>query len=136
MSLDGDNYKAYICYAIAKSDFKDYNDSAELYKKAIKLQPKEANARILLGNLYSNIKKYSEAEAEYREALKINKLDPSIYVLLANVFFMNNEFEKAIKSYRAAVNMRPENDEYKLVFIQVLEDYIAELRKGDLLEAV
>ena len=49
---------------------------------------------------------------------------------------MNNEVERAINSYRAAVNIRPENDEYKLVFIQVLEDYITEARKGDLLEAV
>jgi hypothetical protein len=32
--------------------------------------------------------------------------------------------------------MRPENDEYKLVFIQVLEDYITEARKDDLADAV
>ena len=86
--------------------------------------------------MYSNLKKYEEAEEQYKEALKINKLDPSIYVLVANVFYMNNQVERALNSYRAAVNMRPENDEYKLVFIQVLEDYIAEARKDDLLEAV
>ena len=45
---------------------------------------------------------------------------------------MNNEIERSIYSYRAAVNLRPENDEYKLVFIQVLEDYINDARKGDL----
>ena len=72
----------------------------------------------------------------YKEALKINKLDPSIYVLVANVFYMNNEIERAINSYRSASNLRPENDEYKLVLIQVLEDYITEARKGDLLESV
>ena len=33
----GGNYKAYICYAIAKSDFKDYEDAVELYKKAIEI---------------------------------------------------------------------------------------------------
>ena len=86
----------------------------------------------MLGNLYSNMKKYKEAEAQYREALKINKLDPSIFVLIANVYYMNNEVERSIYSYRAAVNLRPENDEYKLVFIQVLEDYINEARKSDL----
>ena len=131
-----DNYKAYICYAIAKSDFKDYDDAIKLYNKAIEISPNEANAFILLGNLYSNLKKFKEAEEQYKSALKINKLDPSIYVLVANVFYMNNEIERAIQSYRAAVNMRPENDEYKLVFIQVLEDYISELRKGDLVEAI
>ena len=90
----------------------------------------------MLGNLYSNLKKFKEAEEQYKQALKINKLDPSIYVLVANVFYMNNEIERAIQSYRAAVNMRPENDEYKLVFIQVLEDYINEVRKDDLIEAI
>ena len=71
----------------------------------------------------------------YKEALKINKLDPSIYVLVANVYYMNNEIERAIQTYRAAVNMRPENDEYKLVFIQVLEDFIEEFRKEDTIAA-
>ncbi|MBD9222877.1 hypothetical protein EGQ24_03110 [bacterium] len=104
----------------------------ELYKKAIEINPKEANAYILTGNLYSNIKKFKEAEVQYKEALKINKLDPSIYVLIANVYYMNNEIERSIYSYRAAVNMRPENDEYKLVFIQVLDDYIEQQRKGDI----
>ena len=130
--MPGDNYKAYICYAIAKSDFKDYEDAAELYKKAVEANPNEANAYILSGNLYSNIKKYKEAEAQYKEALKINKLDPSIYVLIANVYYMNNEIERSIYSYRAAVNMRPENDEYKLVFIQVLDDFIEDYRKDDI----
>ena len=102
------------------------------YKKAIEINPKEVNAYILLGNLYSNLKKYDKAESQYREALKINKLDPSIFVLIANTYYMNNEIERSIFSYRAAVNLRPENDEYKLVFIQVLEDYINDARKGDL----
>ena len=45
---------------------------------------------------------------------------------------MSGQVERSIYSYRAAVNLRPENDEYKLVFIQVLEDYIEESRKDDL----
>lgn len=35
----------------------------------------------------------------------------------------------------AAVNMRPENDEYKLVFIQVLDDFIEDYRKDDIIAA-
>ena len=85
--------------------------------------------------MYSNLKKYKEAEAQYKEALKINKLDPSLFVLIANVYYMNNEIERSIYSYRAAVNMRPENDEYKLVFIQVLEDFLEEYRKDDIVAA-
>ena len=66
------------------------------------------------------------------KALKINKLDPSIFVLIANTYYMNNEVERSINSYRAAVNLRPENDEYKLVFIQVLEDFLKDSREGDI----
>ena len=42
---------------------------------------------------------------------------------------MGGQIERSIYSYRAAVNLRPENDEYKLVFIQVLEDYMENARK-------
>ena len=59
----------------------------------------------------------------------------SLYVLIANTYYMNNEVERSIFSYRAAVNLRPENDEYKLVFAQVLDDYIEENRKGDIIAA-
>ena len=134
--MEGDNYKAYTCYAIAKSDFKDYDGAIELYKKAVEINPNEANAYILTGNLYSNLKKYKEAEEQYKKALTINKFDPSLYILIANVYFMNNEVERSLYSYRAAVNMRPENDEYKLVYIQVLEDFIDNYRKDDIVAAI
>ena len=35
--------------------------AVELYKKAIEINPKEANAYILAGNMYSNLKKFKEA---------------------------------------------------------------------------
>ena len=43
--------------------------------------------------------------------------------------------ERSNYSNREAVNMRPENDEYKLVFIQVLEDFLEEYRKDDIVAA-
>ena len=48
---------------------------------------------------------------------------------------MNNGIARSIYSYRAAVNMRPENDEYKLVFIQVLDDFVEDYRKEDIVAA-
>ena len=47
---------------------------------------------------------------------------------------MCEKIEDSLKSYRYAVNLVPENDEYKLVYIQLLEDYIEDLRSGELLE--
>ena len=48
---------------------------------------------------------------------------------------MSGQIERSIYSYRAAVNMRPENDEYKLVFIQVLDDFVEDYRKEDIVAA-
>ena len=99
-------------------------EAIELYKKAIKLEPDQSKAHILLGNMYSNQRKFAEAEAEYKEALKISQLDPDLYILIANTYYMNNEIERSIYSYKAAVGLSPENDEFKLVYIQVIEDQL------------
>ena len=36
--------------------------------------------------------------------------------------------EQAIASYRASINISPENDEYRLVYTQVLDEYIDKKR--------
>ena len=58
-----------------------------------------------------------------------------VWLLIANVYYMSGQIERSIYSYRAAVNMRPENDEYKLVFIQVLDDFVEDYRKEDIVAA-
>ena len=92
------------------------------------------NAYILVGNMYSNFKDYDSALEYYNQALSLSPEDASIHVLIANTYYMGNEIEKSLESYRYAVNLVPENDEYKLVYIQLLEDYIADLRSGEELE--
>lgn len=92
------------------------------------------NAYILVGNMYSNMKNYEGALEYYNKALALSPNDASIHVLIANTHYMNNQIEESLKSYRYAVNLVPENDEYKLVYIQLLEDYIVELRSGEALE--
>ena len=85
--------------------------------------------------MYSNQRKFKEAEEAYKEALKITQLDPDLYILIANTYYMNNEIERSIYSYKAAVGLSPENDEFKLVYIQVVEDFIEESRKDEVVNA-
>jgi Mrp family chromosome partitioning ATPase len=42
--------------------------------------------------------------------------------------YLNNEIEKAIAAYRAAINIEPDNDEHKLIYSTVLEEYIDKKR--------
>ena len=51
-------------------------------------------------------------------------------MLLGNAHYLNNEIEQAIASYRASINIAPENDEYRLVYTQVLDEYIDKKRSG------
>ena len=94
------------------------------------------NAYILEGNMYSNMKDYDKALEYYNKALALSPNDPGIHVLIANTYYMATRIEDSLKSYRYAVNLVPENDEYKLVYIQLLEDFIVEERSGELLAGV
>ena len=124
--MDGDNYKAYICYAIALSEFKEYNMAEEMYKRAIRLNPDEKNAYVLLANLYTNYNRIDLAMNMYKDALHAKPNDPETYMLLGNAHYLDGDIEKAIASYRSSINIAPENDEYRLVYTQVLDEYARE----------
>ena len=56
-------------------------------------------------------------------------------MLLGNAHYLDNDIEQAIASYRASINIEPENDEYRLIYTQVLDEYIDDKRKGELEQA-
>ena len=86
--------------------------------------------------MYSNHGRYNDAIEAYEKALELNEYDTSTRVLLANTYYMDEKIEDALSAYRYVSNLEPENDEYKLVYINLLEDYIIEHRAGELLENV
>ena len=45
-------------------------------------------------------------------------------MLLGNAHYLDKDIEQAISSYRASIDLAPENDEYKLIYSQVVEDYV------------
>ena len=100
-----------------------------MYKKAIEIFPKQPNAYQLLGNLYTNLGRIEEGMDEYKKVLHFAQNDAQTYVLLGNAHYLNNEIEKAIGSYKAAIDIQPENDEFKLVYYQIMDEYIDTKRK-------
>jgi tetratricopeptide (TPR) repeat protein len=50
----------------------DFGQIESLLKKAVELNPKFPEARLQLGNLYSDQKKYSDAAPQYEQALALN----------------------------------------------------------------
>ena len=129
--MEGDNYRAYICYAISLSEFGENDMAIAMYEKAKAIFPKEPNAYQLLGNLYTNLNRLDDAMKEYKEVLHFRQNDAQTYLLLGNAHYLQGDIEKAIASYRAAIKIEPENDEFKLVYFQVLDEYIDNKRKGE-----
>ena len=92
---------------------------------------KEPNAYELLGNLDTNLNRLDDAMAEYKKILRFSPNNAETYMLLGNAHYLQGDIEKAIASYRSSIKIEPDNDEHKLVYFQVLDEYIDRKRKGD-----
>ena len=43
---------------------------------------------------------------------------------MENFNYMKNDIDKALIAYREAIKTSPDNDEYKLIYLQILDEYI------------
>lgn len=66
----------------------------------------------------------------YKQALHVDPNNAEIYELLGNAHYLDKDTDQAIQSYRAAISLEPTNDEYRLIYSQVMEDYVDVLRKA------
>ena len=73
---------------------------------------------------------------EYKKILRFLPNSAETYMLLGNAHYLKGDVEKAIAAYRSSMSIEPDNDEYKLVYFQVLDEYIDKKRKGDVGEEV
>lgn len=97
----------------------NYVAVAETAKKAIKLDPRQRQAYVLLGNAYANLEKYDEALLSLRNLLMINSKDGEAYFLIGNVYLLMDDKLKAVESYNKSSEFGYNNVEmYKaLAFI-------------------
>ena len=81
-----------------------------------------------MANLYSNQGRQKDAIDYYRKALHVEANNPETYMLLGNAHYLDSDMEQAIQSYRASIALAPENDEYRLIYSQVMDDYVKSVR--------
>ena len=67
LQMEGNNYKAYICYAIALSEFGEYDMAVAMYEKAQNVMPAEIEAQVLRANLYTNFNHLDLAMDLYKQ---------------------------------------------------------------------
>lgn len=68
--------------------------------------------------------RFDMAQTQYNKILDKNYRNAIAHISAGNAYYKQNNIEKALVSYRDAIKMSPENDEYKLVYLQVLDEYI------------
>ena len=74
--------------------------------------------------MYFSINKYEEAAELYKKAIEIEPADANVYSLLGNTFVMMKDLRSAISAYKQAVDIDSENDELKLIYIEIIQEYI------------
>ena len=90
---------------------KRYHEAEQAYRKAIEIDPEDANPWNNLGKLLSNkLNSYEDAEQAYRKVIELDPEDVTAWNNLGNLltkFLMR--FDEAEQAYRQAIKISPDN---------------------------
>ncbi len=90
------------------------------YERALKLNPKYADAMNNLGTIYYAQKNYHTAEKLYKKAIKISPKNATIYGNLGTMYFVIGDNRKGSEAYRTAFALDPH------IFERVKENGVGE----------
>ena len=100
-----------------------YDDAkaAEIYKKAVSIEPRFLDAHFNLGNALTNLNRPTEAWREYQAALKLNPRNSSVYAAMGYLLAINGRTNEACVLLKKALSINPNNADAKYN-LEVLED--------------
>jgi tetratricopeptide (TPR) repeat protein len=94
--------QAFIYQKTGKTD-----QAKKMYLKIIELNPKNADAYVVLGKTAFNAASYSEAAGYFSKALEINPADTSTQFILGLCYFTELKYSQAIDPFRKAATLDP-----------------------------
>ncbi|MCD7780264.1 MAG: tetratricopeptide repeat protein, partial [Candidatus Gastranaerophilales bacterium] len=124
-------YQAYICYGISLYEQNNIEKAIDMYNEAIMINPEITNGYILLGNLYSSLNQYENALELYNKVIEIEPANANAYILSGNTYVMLKDLRSAIASYKQAIDIDYENDELKLIYIEIVQEFIISREEKD-----
>lgn len=92
----------YIKQAINLMGKPDLKAAEATIRKAIELDPRNKEARVVLGDIHANNDLYDEALAEYNNALLIDPTDGELYFYIGNIYVLKDDLFHCIESYNKA----------------------------------
>lgn len=113
---------------IAYHELQDLRNAEKYYKKAIKLDPKYAEAINNLGTIYYSKKSYRRAINQYKKALRLTPDSASILSNLGTAYFARKDYQDASDAYRQALAIDPDVFERRSTQGTLLQDQSVEER--------
>jgi tetratricopeptide (TPR) repeat protein len=92
------------------------------YERAIKLNPKYAEAINNLGTVHYAKKSYRRAAGQYNKALKLAPQSASIYSNLGTAYFARKKYKEAFEAYQKALELDPEVFEHRSSYGSLLQE--------------
>jgi tetratricopeptide (TPR) repeat protein len=98
---------------IAYHQLLDLPNAKKYYDKAIKIDPKYAEAINNLGTVYYAVKSYRRAVEQYKRALRYSPDSASILSNLGTAYFARKQYPEATKAYERALELDPQVFEHR-----------------------
>ncbi len=114
IKLDGKNVEArlqlgdYLILAGAKTPGL-LRQAQQMAEEALKLQPSNVEALILLGNAYSSQNQIDKSIVQIKKALSLNPGNLKALVSLGNAYLKNKDTESAENTFKEAVQQHPDS---------------------------
>ena len=113
---------------IAHHQLMQLNTAKKHYERALKLNPKYAEAVNNIGTVHYAKKSYRRAVGQYKKALKLAPNSASIYSNLGTAYFARKKYNDAAKAYQQALTLDPEVFEHRSTFGVLLQERNVEER--------
>jgi tetratricopeptide (TPR) repeat protein len=98
---------------IAYHQMLDLETARKYYERAIKLDPKYAEAVNNLGTVFYAKKNYRKATGLYKRALGLTPNSASVYSNLGTALFARKKYDEALEAYQKALAIDPEVFEHR-----------------------
>ena len=107
---------------IAYHQLGQFDKAKQNYERALKLNPRYAEAENNLGAVYYAGKSYRRAIGAYRKALQIQPRTPSFHMNLGMAFFRRKMDKEAQEEFQTALQIDPDAFENRGTLGSILED--------------
>ena len=88
---------------------KQWDKAIDLFQKAVKADPKEANTHNNLGLAYKGAGKMKEAIKAFSDAIEVEPNNTAGYINRGTVYTLEKNYDKAIEDLNKAIQLTPDS---------------------------